>query len=119
MPEVAIPPIPPVGEDPFRPGPLRAAGEPQLPTLQEDKRLFNREGRIAIDDDGRTVFVFDSGDPPMRLLENSLRQYLEGVTDLGKLYARWRVSGLITEYRGKNYLLLSKVVRVMPEEDAL
>jgi len=119
MPEVAIPPIPPVGEDPFRPGMPRAAGEPQLLTLQEDKRLFNREGRIAIDDDGRTVFVFDSGDPPMRLLENSLRQYLEGVTDLGKLYARWRVSGLITEYRGKNYLLLSKVVRVMPEEDAL
>lgn len=118
IPEVEIPPIPQVDEEnPFTPA------EPKKPVpgpaagLEEGKRLFNREGRVAVDDTGRTVFVFDSGDKPMRLLENSWREFLETITDFGKKDAHWRVSGLITVYQHQNYLLLTKCVRMMPEEE--
>lgn len=119
IPEVTIPPIPPVGEDPYKAGPMPkpAPNEPRI--VEENKRVFNRSGRLITDEAGHTVFVFDSGAPPMRLLENSLRQYLEDATKGGKLLAKWRVSGLVTDYRKGNYLLLSKVVRVMPEEGGL
>jgi len=63
------------------------------------------------------VFVFDSGDTPMRLIESRLREYLESVTEYGKKEARWRVSGVVTEYQHQNYLLLTKCVRMMPEEE--
>ncbi len=116
VPEVEIPPIPPVGAKPTGPAD-RGAGH--RPLVDERKHLFNREGRIDRDAEGRTVFVFDSGDSPMRLLENSLRQHLEDVSKYGQRVVRWRVSGQITEYRGANYLLLSKTVRIMPEEENL
>ncbi len=115
VPEVEAPPIPPVGAKPVEP----ADDERPRPLIDERKHLFNREGRIGRDAGGRTVFIFDSGDPPMRLLANSIRQNLEDVTAHGKRLARWRVSGQITEYRGANYLLLSKAVRIMPEEQNL
>jgi len=55
----------------------------------------------------------------MRLLESTNREYLESVTAQGARHARWRVSGLVTLYHGCNYLLLSKVVRIRPEEEGL
>jgi len=129
VPDVVIPPIPQVGTDPFRPAgdgdsaiPGATAGYAPGPgdvLIEEGKRLFSREGRLDLDAVGRTVFVFDSGDKPMRLLENSLREYLEAVTQRGKKAARWRVSGLVTTYQRDNFLLLTKVVRILPEEEEL
>ena len=119
IPEVTIPPIPPVGDEPFKAGPVPKPAPDEPRTVEESKRVFNRSGRLVTDQAGHTVFAFDSGAPPMRLLENSLREYLEDATKGGKLLAKWRVSGLVTEYRKHNYLLLSKVVRVMPEEGGL
>jgi hypothetical protein len=116
---VDVPPIPPVAQDPYKPGLAAKPGPAGPQPLEESKHVFARSGRIAADQDGRTVFLFDSGDPPMRLLENSLREYLEDVTKGGKLLARWRISGLVTEYRKRNYLLVSRAVRVMPEEGGL
>jgi hypothetical protein len=117
LPDVDIPAIPEVDQDPFKPGlpPKRVA----TGTIEEGKRLFNREGRISTDPVGRTVFVFDSADKPMELLENSSREYLETVTDYGKKDARWRVSGVVTVYGGRNFLLLTRVQRMQPEEEGL
>jgi len=120
FPEVEIPPIPPVDEkNPFRPRewkrPVKAGPAP----LAEGKRLFDREGRFDFDKEGHPIFVFDSGDLPMRLLESVLREYLESATEKGEKHAQWRVSGIVTLYMHKNYLLLTKVVRVMPEEESL
>jgi hypothetical protein len=116
MPNIDIPPIPAVGDDPFKPGPAPAHSAPS-DVLAEGKRLFEREGQIDVDPIGRTMFVFNSGDKPMYLLENSWREYLEKITQQGVKKIRWRVSGEVTVYGGRNYLLVKNVVHVIPEED--
>jgi len=118
LPDVDIPPIPEVDDDPFKPGkpPVRV-GPSGL--IAEGKRLFNHEGRLETDPIGRSQFVFDSGDKPMYLLENSWREYLEQRTDFGKKKARWRISGLVTVYGEQNYLLLTKCVEIKAEEENL
>jgi len=55
----------------------------------------------------------------MRLLENSWREYVETVTHHGKKKIHWRVSGVVTVYEGGNFLLLTKVIHMMPEEENL
>jgi len=118
LPDVDIPPIPEVDDDPFKPGlPPKRVGPSGL--LAEGKRLFNREGRLDVDPIGRAVFVFDSGDKPIHLLENSWREFLEARTDHGRKKVRWRISGLVTVYGKQNYLLLTKCVRIEAEEESL
>jgi len=119
LPDVDIPPIPEVDkDDPFKPGPPpRREGPSHL--IAEGKRLFNQEGRLEMDEIGRAIFVFDSGDPPMYLLENSWREFLEHRTDYARHKVRWRVSGLVTVYGKQNYLLLTKCLRIKPEEQDL
>ena len=118
LPDVEIPPIPEVDADPFKPGlpPVRVK-PPDI--VEEGKRLFNREGRLEMDKIGRAIFVFDSGDKPMKLLENSRREHLEARTDYARKKARWRISGIVTVYGKRNYLLLTKCVQIMPEEQNL
>jgi len=119
LPDVAIPPIPEVDEEnPFKPGPSPRRETPSG-LIAEGKRFFNREGRLEMDPIGRAIFVFDSGERPMYLLENSWREYLEHRTDYGKKKARWRISGLVTVYGKRNYLLLTKCIRIEPEEEDL
>jgi len=119
LPDVDIPPIPEVDEDdPFKAG-VAPRREGPSGLLAEGKRLFNREGRLETDKIGRSIFVFDSGDSPMYLLENSWREFLEARTRHGSKLARWRVSGLVTVYGKQNYLLLTKCVRIEVEEDQL
>jgi hypothetical protein len=118
LPDVEIPSIPEVGQDPFKPGPRPVRPRPP-DTIDEGKRLFNREGRFEVDQIGRAIFVFDSGDKPIWLLESTWREYLEKVTAQGKKKAHWRVSGIVTVYGGRNYLLLTKVVPMGGEEENL
>ena len=116
LPDVEIPPIPPVGDDPFKPGPMPVRKK-RPDVLEEGKHLFNREGRIEVDPIGRSIFVFDSGDKAMRVLENSWRQYLERSTESGKKKIRWRVSGTVMVYEEENYLLIPRAVHVLAEEE--
>ena len=116
MPDIDIPPIPEVGKEPFQPGPTPVRPKP-ADVLEEGKRLFNREGQLDVDPLGRSMFVFNSGDKPMYLLENSWREYLENITDHGTKKLRWRLSGVVTVYGGRNYLLVTRVVHVLPEEE--
>jgi hypothetical protein len=143
LPPVAIPPIPqasdlypfgnPESKDEKAAKAAKAAGKsPELTTgpdkpkaiigepkkmIEEGKRLFNREGRVGLDEHKQTVFSFGAGEGSLRLLENSWRDFLEVTTDFGKKDAHWRVSGLVTVYGHTNYLLITKCVRVMPEEE--
>jgi hypothetical protein len=116
MPDIDIPPIPEVGKEPYQPGPMPVRPKP-ADVLEEGKHLFNREGQLDMDPIGRSTFVFNSGDKPMYLLENSWREYLENITERGTKKIRWRVSGVVTVYGGRNYLLVTKVVHVLPEEE--
>ena len=119
VPEVEIPAIPPVDPKyPFKQSVYKPPVKGGPAPLEEGKRLFDREGRFD-HDEGNPVFVFDSGDAPIRLLESRWREYLEGVTDEGRKHARWRVSGIVTLYHQHNYLLLTKVVRIEAEEEGL
>jgi hypothetical protein len=128
VPDVDIPPIPEVKktvgkdgvitEDPFTPGP-RPVAKKKSDAIDEGKRLFDREGRLEVDPLGRPVFVFDSGDKPMQLLESTQREMLELVTDRGKRRARWRISGIVTVYEGKNFLLVTRATRILAEQEKL
>ena len=118
VPDVPIPPIPEVDKEPFKPGPTPVR-QPKPDILEEGKRLFNREGRMETDAIGRPVFVFDSGEKPMRILENSWREYLETRTDRGQKKAHWRISGVVMVYEGTNFLLLTKAVHLLAEEENL
>jgi len=118
VPDVPIPPIPEVDKEPFKPGPPPAR-QPKPDVLEEGKRLFNREGRMEMDAIGRPLFVFDSGEKPMRILENSWREYIETRTDRGKKKAHWRISGVVMVYEGANFLLLTKAVQLLAEDENL
>ena len=84
-----------------------AAGESIL--VQDGRWLVDREGRI--DRVGEeTRFIFDSGDEPMALLPNAKLERIEALSDYGRRGQRFRVSGSVTAYRGRNFLVLSKVL---------
>jgi hypothetical protein len=119
VPDVDIPPIPEVTkEDPFKPGP-RPVAKKRSDAIDEGKRLFDREGRLEVDPLGRPIFIFDSGDKPMQLLENTQRELLEAATDRGKRHAKWRISGIVTVYEGKNFLLVTRATRILAEQEKL
>jgi len=119
VPDVDIPPIPEVRkEDPFTPGP-RPVAKKRSDAIDEGKRLFDREGRLEVDPLGRPIFIFDSGDKPMQLLENTQRELLENATDRGKRHAKWRISGIVTVYEGKNFLLVTRATRILAEQEKL
>jgi hypothetical protein len=118
LPDVEIPPIPEVGDNPFKPGPPPVRKR-KPDTIEEGKRIFDREGRVEADPLGRPLFIFDSGEKPMPILENAVREMLESVTDRGKRKTRWRVSGLVTVYEGKNFVLITRATRILPEEENL
>ena len=90
----------------------REVGPPSL--LRQDKRLVDREGRI-IRSNRQTRFVFDNGDKPIILLPNGKLERMEDMADFGRRRMRFRISGAVTQYRRRNYLLTSKMV-VIPKE---
>ena len=53
-------------------------------------------------------------DPPLLILPNLKLQAMEDAVSSSNKDQSFRVSGLVTEYRGRNYLLLEKAV-VIPD----
>jgi hypothetical protein len=60
---------------------------------------------FAFDADGQAM-----QDPPMRVLPNLKLMVMEEAIERAGSDVRFRVSGTLTEYRGRNYLLLEKVI---------
>ncbi len=92
-----------------------APGAPQLPTKREGTFVIDRMGRLARSADGGWEFNFDADgaamqDPPMKVLPNLKLMVMEDAIESGGGDLRFRVSGSLTEYRGRNYILLEKVV---------
>lgn len=90
-------------------------GAPQLPTKREGTFVIDRMGRLTRAADGQWEFNFDADgqalqDPPMRVLPNLKLMVMEEAIEGGGSDVRFRVSGSLTEYRGRNYILLEKVV---------
>jgi hypothetical protein len=97
-----------------------APGAPVTTVLREGSPIIDRVCRLTRSADGQQEeLAFDSDgaamqDPPVIILPNLKLSAIEGAASGDNHDPRFSVSGVIAEYRGRNYILLQKVV-VMPE----
>ncbi len=84
--------------------------------LREGTFLVDRMGHVRETETGDYEFVFAAdnataaaADPPMRLVPNLNLMAIDSQS-IGTERRRYRVTGRVTEYRGRNYLILEKVV---------
>jgi hypothetical protein len=92
-----------------------APSAPQVALIREGSILPPRVGRLTRSADGKDMeFTFEADaknmkDPPMVLLPNSYLAAMEDAVSGASRDLRFKVSGMITEYHGRNYLLLQTV----------
>jgi len=85
---------------------------------REGQSIYNRVGRLVRDEkSGTEMFVLDSDgrqmyDPPMGLIPCRNLAVIEDATDHGARQTKFRVSGEVTQYRGKSYIYLKFVQAV-------
>jgi hypothetical protein len=91
---------------------------PVLKVLREGTHLINRIGRLNHSPDGQqATFTFDSDsktmqDPPIIIMPNLKLSSMESAI-IGKAAdVHFRVSGTVSEYKGRNYILLDKAVAI-------
>jgi hypothetical protein len=100
-----------------------APDAPVMPVRREGTYIIDRVGRLTHNaDHTQAEFDFESDgralrDPPVVLLPNVKLQVMEDAASGADHEQRFKVSGMLTEYRGRNYLLLEKV-GVIPEVEA-
>jgi hypothetical protein len=109
-----VPTDPPALDRTTGPGSI-APGAPTLTVLREGTPIVNRVGRLTVGAENKpSEFVFESDgqalrDPPLIVLPNLKLMIMEDAARNNTREPRFRVSGVVTEYRGRNYLLLEKV----------
>jgi hypothetical protein len=97
-----------------------APGAPVLTVLREQSQIIDRIGRLVRSADGQQAeFAFDSDgqamqDPPLIILPNLKLGSMEMSIQQTRKDLQFRATGTLTEYRGRNYILLEKVV-VVPD----
>jgi len=93
---------------------------PAITVLREGSIVADRTGRLTRTADGsQWEFSFEADgralrDPPMIILPNSKLQVMENTIQGPNHDPRFRVTGVVTEYKGRNYLMLEKVI-VIPD----
>ena len=95
---------------------------PVVTVMREGTPIVNRVGRLTpggagTSGTGQAEFTFDSDgqalrDPPLIVLPNLKLMAMEEAVRGQARDLRFRVSGIVTEYRGRNYVLLEKVTVV-------
>jgi hypothetical protein len=96
-----------------------AAVKPKAPVIllrPEGYYVIGRMARLGGIQDGFRDLVFDSDghamhDPPMRILPNQTLSGMEDVTKGSSDPMAFRISGLITQYKDRNYILIDKAVQ--------
>jgi hypothetical protein len=97
-----------------------APGAPQVNLMREGSFIIDRTGRLTRSTDGQTAeLTFESDgkalqDPPMVILPNLKLTQMENAVLGNARDVRFKVTGMVTEYKGRNYVLLEKVV-VVPD----
>jgi hypothetical protein len=97
-----------------------APNAPQLTVLREGTFLVDRIGRLTRGSDGHSwEFNFESDgramqDPPVIVLPNLKLMQMEQALKGTNRDLRFRITGMVTEYNGRNYILIEKAV-VPPE----
>lgn len=95
-----------------------APGAPAQTVMREGSYLVDRIGRMTRSADGQQLeFTFDADgkalkDPPVVLLPNLKLMAMETAVKGSTRDLRFRITGVVTEYNGRNYVLLEKVVVV-------
>jgi len=95
-------------------------GAPQINLVREGSYIVDRTGRLNRSADGTTAeLTFDADgkalkDPPMVILPNLKLVQMENAVTSSSRDIRFKVTGMVTEYKGRNYILLEKVV-VVPD----
>jgi hypothetical protein len=90
--------------------------------MREGSFIIDRVGRFTRSADGQQMeFAFESDgrtlqDPPVVLLPNLKLMMMENAVTGSHRDLRFRITGVVTEYKGRNYVLLDKVVVVQDEE---
>lgn len=97
-----------------------APNAPLVNLRREGEYIPDRTGRLTVAADGQSMeFTFDSDgktllDPPMLILPNLKLMQMENAVSSARRDLKFRVSGQVTEYKGRNYILLDKIV-VVPD----
>jgi hypothetical protein len=97
-----------------------APGAPQLNLRREGSLILDATARLTRGADGATAeLTFEADgkamkDPPMIILPNLKLTQMENAVTSSARDIRFKVTGTVTEYKGRNYILLEKVV-VVPE----
>lgn len=95
-------------------------GAPQMNLAREGTYVVDRTGRLTRGSDGQTAEItFDADgktmkDPPMVVLPNLKLMQMENAVSGSSRDVRFRITGMVTEYKGRNHILLEKVV-VVPD----
>lgn len=92
-----------------------APGAQPRRVIREGSYIVDRVGRLTRLSDGGHEFTFESdgsslSDPPMLLLPNLQLMRIEQQVAGANRDLRFRVTGMVTEYQQRNYLLLEKAV---------
>ena len=91
-----------------------------MSVMRQGSFVVDRTGRLTRSGDGQQYeFTFDADgksmkDPPVVILPNLKLMAMENAVSGSNRDLRFRITGMVTEYRGRNYVLLEKVV-VVPE----
>jgi hypothetical protein len=97
-----------------------APAAPQLNLMREGTYVPDRTGRLTRSADGQTAeLTFEADgkalkDPPMIILPNLKLMQMENAVAGNSRDLRFKVTGVVTEYKGRNYILLERVV-VVPD----
>jgi hypothetical protein len=97
-----------------------APGAAQMSVIREGSFIVDRTGRLTKSADGQQYeFTFDADgknmkDPPVIILPNLKLMAMETAVNASSRDLQFRITGMVTEYRGRNYVLLEKVV-VVPD----
>lgn len=101
-----------------------APGATSTTVLREGTFLVDRTGRLTRGADAQSwEFTFESDgramkDPPVVILPNlKLMAMVDAVKNANR-DLRFRITGMVTEYNGRNYVLLEKVL-VVPDSQRL
>jgi hypothetical protein len=109
-------------------GPDKSSGAGAVPpaapvvnVLREGTYIVDRVGRLGRSPDGKQAqLLFETDgtslqDPPLMIIPNiKLMQMEDSVNGQNRRDVRFRISGMLTEYRGRNHILIDKVV-VVPD----
>ena len=86
--------------------------------LREDTKLIDEVGTFQSAGGDSISFSRDGGKDSLKVLENLNLQRISQVLEENRGGTRrWVVSGIVTEFRGNNYLLVKKFVQA-EEKDA-